>query len=365
VQSPIQSYKQARSLLPQISAKEVNALAAQLFNFVTEFTDPSTASSTTRTPAREPFPSSIFIACPATLEISNQQVVEVIARALEGVKPLEFTAIPEELIAPEALERRVGSASFVELQPSDFSAPVPLRPPHREPSAIEPPPPPSPPPSPPRESSPALSSSSDASLSRTPTARELPSAPPKPHSHEHSRHPARLQKPKHQALAASTDSPMRSDSKIVSNKPLPPASPTRVIDAKTGSVAMRLSNGMRLAFKHTDFETKQCSILLVGKGGFYLELTPETLGASTVGLHTLIDSCWGDYPSHVTHKYCQLYGISVDSQVANDSFEISFDCSVSDDGTMTTHTPRTPHQRLTYSCALSLARSQVSVVFSN
>jgi hypothetical protein len=309
LQNPILSYRQGKNLMKRITLQEVNALAASLLDFVTEFVDPSITRL-----SGKPFPSSVFVACPDSLPLTKQQVSSAIHDALKHSKPPKFSAIPEELVPKETIDQLAACAALEPIDQSELDFAVPLRPPPVAcvvPSA-SPPPPASTTTDPsvnasstdassiltaivPTDVAPATATSSAidnelppavASVSEIAPAKDMPplghahlhpqAQAPTPYNHAHEsishRHQPRVMKAKQQMQAIAEYELSNSQSanrKIVTKTP-PPATATRAVDKLTGTVTSMLSNGMRVSYKHTDFESKQCTIMLTGLGGMWL-----------------------------------------------------------------------------------------------
>ncbi len=85
----------------------------------------------------------------------------------------------------------------------------------------------------------------------------------------------------------------------------------RISDENLGVCLLRLNNHLRVQYKKTSFETKQCRMKLYARGGRALE-TDSTIGASYVGMRTLIDGGAGDFSSEELQGYCNFHGLTID-----------------------------------------------------
>ena len=101
-----------------------------------------------------------------------------------------------------------------------------------------------------------------------------------------------------------------------------------VLDKETGIWRCRLANGIRVNYKRTPFEPKQCSLFVLLPGGRMVEHQLDV----SIGMSVLADSGAGGYSPEVINRFCSFHDIEVEVQTTSESVSINFDFSVTNDG---------------------------------
>lgn len=89
-----------------------------------------------------------------------------------------------------------------------------------------------------------------------------------------------------------------------------------ITDPETGVTLGRLSNGIRLNYKKTNFEPNRCSIRVFFTGGRMIEpslgLKPQLLN---LGIKSLLDGGLANIPQHIVARMTSMWGLDVKGSV--------------------------------------------------